>query len=217
MEDPNGHTTSFTYDDQGNLAKATPPDPRGETSYTYDELGRPITTTDGRGVTVNFTYDGHDRPVKTTPRPCSPTPPKATSNRTRTRQARRPTTTTSSTTSPMTTSPVFTPLAQRSTALVSSRPPRLPTATPAVAKLPPTAHNGTSPQSSCPAYPSPPAPTCTAAPGLVHRSAPSSPLPDRHVTATPAARMQHEVTAPQPVRKEPAKSDHTTAPRGTSV
>ncbi|MFJ9085869.1 RHS repeat-associated core domain-containing protein [Streptomyces sp. NPDC102384] len=64
VEDPNGHTTSFTYDDQGNLSKATPPDPRGETSYTYDELGRPITTTDGRGVTVNFTYDGHDRPVK---------------------------------------------------------------------------------------------------------------------------------------------------------
>ncbi|OIV35263.1 hypothetical protein BIV57_22520 [Mangrovactinospora gilvigrisea] len=31
---------------------------------TYDALGRPITTTDGRGTTVTFTYNAHDRPIK---------------------------------------------------------------------------------------------------------------------------------------------------------
>ncbi|WP_369211725.1 RHS repeat-associated core domain-containing protein [Streptomyces flavofungini] len=53
--------TSFTYDDKGNLAKVTPPKPLGESTYTYDSLGRTETLTDGRGVKKVFTYDNLDR------------------------------------------------------------------------------------------------------------------------------------------------------------
>ncbi|MYZ18457.1 RHS repeat domain-containing protein, partial [Streptomyces sp. SID337] len=49
--------TSFKYDDKGNLVKVTPPKPLGETTYTYDELGRTETLTDGRGIKKVFTYD----------------------------------------------------------------------------------------------------------------------------------------------------------------
>ncbi|KPC90042.1 hypothetical protein ADL27_37880, partial [Streptomyces sp. NRRL F-6602] len=53
--------TSFTYDAKGNLSKVVPPSPLGETKYTYDDLGRPKTATDGRGTTVEYTYDNRDR------------------------------------------------------------------------------------------------------------------------------------------------------------
>ncbi|MGW7276328.1 RHS repeat-associated core domain-containing protein [Streptomyces sp. NPDC054864] len=56
--------TSFTYDDKGNLTKVTPPKPLGETSYTYDSLGRTETLTDGRGIKKVFAYDHLDR-IKT--------------------------------------------------------------------------------------------------------------------------------------------------------
>ncbi|MEV7192689.1 RHS repeat-associated core domain-containing protein [Streptomyces sp. NPDC093510] len=56
--------TSFTYDRKGNLTKATPPKPLGQTTYTYDELGRTETLTDGRGIKKVFTYDHLDR-IKT--------------------------------------------------------------------------------------------------------------------------------------------------------
>ncbi|MYY80876.1 RHS repeat protein [Streptomyces sp. SID335] len=56
--------TSFTYDDKGNLTKVTPPKPRGQTTYTYDALGRTETLTDGRGIKKVFTYDHLDR-IKT--------------------------------------------------------------------------------------------------------------------------------------------------------
>ncbi|NUV77949.1 RHS repeat-associated core domain-containing protein [Streptomyces fungicidicus] len=61
LEDERKKKTSFTYDAKGNLTKVTPPSPLGETKYTYDDLGRPKTATDGRGTTVEYTYDNRDR------------------------------------------------------------------------------------------------------------------------------------------------------------
>ncbi|MHB9756550.1 RHS repeat-associated core domain-containing protein [Streptomyces sp. BYX5S] len=57
-------TTSFTYDDKGNLKTAKPPAPLGEVTYTYDSLGRTETLTDGRGIKKVFAYDNLDR-IKT--------------------------------------------------------------------------------------------------------------------------------------------------------
>ncbi|MFF5506234.1 RHS repeat-associated core domain-containing protein [Streptomyces roseolus] len=57
-------STSFTYDAKGNLIKVTPPAPLGVTTYTYDDLGRPTSAKDGRGVTILYTYDHRDRIVK---------------------------------------------------------------------------------------------------------------------------------------------------------
>ncbi|MGW5868836.1 hypothetical protein ACWFRJ_42605 [Streptomyces sp. NPDC055239] len=56
--------TSFTYDGQGNLVKASPPKPLGESTYTYDSLGRTETLTDGRSIKMVLTYDRLDR-IKT--------------------------------------------------------------------------------------------------------------------------------------------------------
>ncbi|MFG3315608.1 RHS repeat-associated core domain-containing protein [Streptomyces albidoflavus] len=61
LEDERKKKTSFSYDAKGNLTKVTPPNPLGETKYTYDELGRTKTATDGRGTTVEYTYDNRDR------------------------------------------------------------------------------------------------------------------------------------------------------------
>ncbi|GAA5215888.1 RHS repeat-associated core domain-containing protein [Streptomyces thinghirensis] len=60
-EDGNGKVTSFTYDDHGNLIKVKPPAPLGETTYTYDALGRVETVKDGRGITTVYGYDSRDR------------------------------------------------------------------------------------------------------------------------------------------------------------
>ncbi|MEU6639477.1 RHS repeat-associated core domain-containing protein [Streptomyces rochei] len=60
-KDGNGKVTSFTYDDQGNLVKVKPPAPLGETTYTYDALGRIETVKDGRGITTVYGYDSRDR------------------------------------------------------------------------------------------------------------------------------------------------------------
>ncbi|MEU1049405.1 RHS repeat-associated core domain-containing protein [Streptomyces sp. NPDC005897] len=60
-EDGNGKVTSFTYDDQGNLWKVKPPAPLGETTNTYDALGRVETVTDGRGIKTVYDYDNRDR------------------------------------------------------------------------------------------------------------------------------------------------------------
>ncbi|WP_077801896.1 RHS repeat-associated core domain-containing protein [Streptomyces sp. JHA26] len=60
-KDGNGKVTSFTYDDHGNLWKVKPPAPLGETTYTYDALGRVETVKDGRGITTVYGYDTRDR------------------------------------------------------------------------------------------------------------------------------------------------------------
>ncbi|MGW0917186.1 RHS repeat-associated core domain-containing protein [Streptomyces sp. NPDC002784] len=60
-KDGNGKVTSFTYDTKGNLSKVTPPAPLGESTYTYDALGRVKTVTDGRAIQSVYTYDNRDR------------------------------------------------------------------------------------------------------------------------------------------------------------
>ncbi|WP_079194841.1 RHS repeat-associated core domain-containing protein [Streptomyces sp. CB02400] len=60
-KDGNGKVTSFTYDTKGNLIKVKPPAPLGETTYTYDALGRVETVKDGRGITTVYGYDSRDR------------------------------------------------------------------------------------------------------------------------------------------------------------
>lgn len=62
--DPREKKTSYTYDDKGNLTKVTPPSPLKPITYTYDDLGRQESMTDGRGVTTTYTYDNRDR-IKT--------------------------------------------------------------------------------------------------------------------------------------------------------
>ncbi len=62
--DPRGKKTSYTYDSQGNLTKVTPPSPLKPVTYTYDDLGRQKTMTDGRGTTTTYVYDNRDR-IKT--------------------------------------------------------------------------------------------------------------------------------------------------------
>ena len=58
ITDPNGHTTTKTYDARGNLLSAT--DPLGRTtSYTYNIFNEPLTVTDSLGVTTTNTYDTH--------------------------------------------------------------------------------------------------------------------------------------------------------------
>ncbi|MEE1928730.1 RHS repeat-associated core domain-containing protein [Streptomyces sp. TRM 70351] len=59
--DPRGKKTSYTYNADGDLTKVTPPSPLEPVTYTYDELGRQKSTTDGRGVTTTYTYDDRDR------------------------------------------------------------------------------------------------------------------------------------------------------------
>ncbi|MFE6132967.1 RHS repeat-associated core domain-containing protein [Streptomyces sp. NPDC056437] len=57
-------STSFHYDSTGNLDKVTPPAPLGQTTYSYDGLGRAKTVKDGRGVTTLYEYDHRDRVTK---------------------------------------------------------------------------------------------------------------------------------------------------------
>ena len=64
VKDERDKETKFSYDDEGNLTKATPPAPMGATAYTYDDKGRPATVTDGRGTKTTYTYDQRDRVVK---------------------------------------------------------------------------------------------------------------------------------------------------------
>ncbi|AIS02400.1 RHS repeat-associated core domain-containing protein [Streptomyces glaucescens] len=64
ITDTRSSKTSFTYDSKGNLAKVTPPAPQGETTYTYDALGRVETSVDGRGIKTVYAYDTRDRVKK---------------------------------------------------------------------------------------------------------------------------------------------------------
>ncbi len=58
VTDPDGHTTTSTYDAEGNTLTTT--DALGRTTTnTYDGLNDLLTTTDPLGVTTTMTYDAH--------------------------------------------------------------------------------------------------------------------------------------------------------------
>jgi RHS repeat-associated protein len=59
----NSFTTTYTYDDLGNLLQETSPD-RGTTTYTDDTAGNVLTVTDARNVVMTTTYDALNRPVR---------------------------------------------------------------------------------------------------------------------------------------------------------
>ncbi|HYH75263.1 MAG TPA: RHS repeat-associated core domain-containing protein [Candidatus Saccharimonadales bacterium] len=63
VTDAKNNVTTYAYNAQGNLTTITPPGPVGQTTYTYDNLSRPKTITDGNGSKVTVTYDGADRPT----------------------------------------------------------------------------------------------------------------------------------------------------------
>ena len=59
--DGNGNTTAYSYDSDGNLTLVDPPGPLGNTSYTYDSIGRVIEVVDGNGKWTEYEYDAADR------------------------------------------------------------------------------------------------------------------------------------------------------------
>ncbi len=58
VTDPDGHTTTSTFDSEGNTLTTTNALGR-TTTNTYDSLNDLLTTTDPLGVTTTMTYDGH--------------------------------------------------------------------------------------------------------------------------------------------------------------
>lgn len=60
VTDPNGLTTSYTYNSLGDLLSLISPD-TGTTHFTVDAAGNRKTQTDARGVTVTYAYDELNR------------------------------------------------------------------------------------------------------------------------------------------------------------
>lgn len=58
--DPDGLTTTYTYDGLDNLVALDSPD-TGHTAYTYDRAGNRLTSTDNRGTTASYTFDALNR------------------------------------------------------------------------------------------------------------------------------------------------------------
>jgi RHS repeat-associated protein len=59
--DGNGHTTSYSYDANGNLVSIAPPSPLGSTTILPDSLSRVARVTDGNGQQTTYSYDSFDR------------------------------------------------------------------------------------------------------------------------------------------------------------
>jgi RHS repeat-associated protein len=59
--DADGHTTSYEYDEKGNLKVIKPAAPLGETTIGVDTLSRPHEVKDGAGHVTTVTYDRLDR------------------------------------------------------------------------------------------------------------------------------------------------------------
>ncbi|MFZ0996353.1 MAG: LamG-like jellyroll fold domain-containing protein, partial [Candidatus Dormiibacterota bacterium] len=62
--DPDNDTTSYTYDQSGNILTETDPD-GNTTFYTYNSLNEPLTITNAAGVTTTNTYDGEGNLLST--------------------------------------------------------------------------------------------------------------------------------------------------------
>jgi len=63
--DPNGNTTSYTYDGNGNMLSVTKPD-GAVTRYTYDSAGNMTSTTDPLGKTTTYTHNNLGQVLTTT-------------------------------------------------------------------------------------------------------------------------------------------------------
>jgi len=62
--DPDSDTTSYTYDQSGNVLTETDPD-GNTTFYTYNSFNEPLTITNAAGVTTTNTYDGEGNLLST--------------------------------------------------------------------------------------------------------------------------------------------------------
>jgi RHS repeat-associated protein len=62
VTDPNGNTTSYTYDDFGQMLRQVSL-VTGTTTYTYDTTGNLLTSTDANGATTTRTYDALGRVI----------------------------------------------------------------------------------------------------------------------------------------------------------
>lgn len=60
MTDPSGNDWSYSYDLLGRMISSTDPD-KGKTSSTFDDVGQTLTTTDARGKTLAYSYDALGR------------------------------------------------------------------------------------------------------------------------------------------------------------
>ncbi len=54
--DARGNVTRYDYHPSGELQRVTPPAPVGPTTYTYDNLSRPTSRTEGNGHSVSYDY-----------------------------------------------------------------------------------------------------------------------------------------------------------------
>ncbi|MBN3496579.1 RHS repeat-associated core domain-containing protein [Arthrobacter pascens] len=63
--DGKGNTTSITYNTARYPATITRPAPLGAITNTFDAAGRVATSTDGKGQTATYAYDGNDRLLQT--------------------------------------------------------------------------------------------------------------------------------------------------------
>ncbi len=61
VTDPNGDTTTMTYDSSGNMLSMTDAD-GNTTTYTYNSLNEPLTQTDPLGIETAWSYDSNGNP-----------------------------------------------------------------------------------------------------------------------------------------------------------
>lgn len=62
-KDGNGNKTAYWYDGYGNMTKIVAPNPLGVRTIYYDSLGRVSGVTNGRGQSIDYTYDGLDHVI----------------------------------------------------------------------------------------------------------------------------------------------------------
>jgi RHS repeat-associated protein len=65
VQDPNGNTTAYSYDDFHRMRKQSSP-VTGDTAYTYDAVGNLLSTLDANGSTTTRIYDALNRVLSST-------------------------------------------------------------------------------------------------------------------------------------------------------